>query len=873
MNALGMTLVFTLSGTTAWLLYAALAAMVLELVSLIRALWRTHGASVAVPLAAASLAAGPVTAAVAAVYGGMTTAPGEPLRGRSVVSAAVRGTFVMLLGGLILLQVRRKGLAVGQAVPNGALVALALAAIAWAFRAYRRTTSPIKPRTKGLLLALRVAVIVFLALWAARPALDYEVSIDVPGVVLVAIDTSKSMALRDMPADRTLERLVPGAKAVSRVEAVRDALVRSREAFERISDQAQIRVFTFAGGAGTPRKFDPRKREGFADAFAVPDPTGRITAIGDSVSVATDPATLGQTHVATILLITDGCNNAGTLSPEKLAALMGSRGVPVYTVAVGSAKVTGTTHMLTVRDLDAADEIEAFNRLPVTAMVEAVGLKGKQVTVTCRFGDKEVGKQHIDVTEAHLRQPVRFEHVPLVIGFQRLTIETTCTGPGADKLAGEQTAGKLVHVVDRNLRVLYVEAKFRYEAKYISAALASAGKRIRIDRRILTQPLKPGRLGDLTENLDDWLTYHAIIFGDVPAEQFTPKQLEIIKTLVSEYGKGFCMIGGYNSFGAGRWDGTPIADILGPDLARSKGQIRNEITVRVTREGLASEIMRIGDNPAMVAEAWQSLGTIGGANALVVTKQAASVLARSAKDEPLIVALPFGTGRTLAVAFDTTWQWVLSPKDTAELQKRFWRQVALYLCNPKGNVWIATDRPRYDYGRLIASGSSRQIIRVTAGVEDPQGRPMTTVPITVTLTGPDKKKLPITLRTDKTMRRTNLSGITKPGEYVLTIETSVAGKALSAEHRFEIVQRDLEKLDVLANVDLLKRVALDSDGKFCHIRDMDDLLADLEVSAEPRLETTHKHHKLSDRLRWPVIVALIVLLCIEWAFRKRKGLV
>ena len=873
MAALGMTLVFTLPEATGWLVYAAVAALGLELVILVRSLWRAHSPAVVVPLAAASLAAGPLTAAIAAVYGGMTTTPGEPFRGRSVVSAALRGTFVMLLGALILAEVNRKQLSITQSVPHCALVATALAAIVWSVRAYRRTTSPVDARTKGVFLALRILVIVLLSLWAARPAMDYEVSVQVPGVVLVGIDTSTSMSLRDMPADHTMDSVAPGDKGIARIDAVRGALVRCRRAFETVAEQAQIRVFTFAGGPGSPRKFNPDKSDGFATAFEVPAPTGRITAIGDSVSVATDPSTIGRTHVAAILLITDGCNNAGMLSPEKLSVLMGSRGVPVYTVGVGSAKVTGTTHMLNVRDLAAADEIDAFNRLPITAMVEGIGLAGRQVTVTCRFGDKEVGKQQIDVTEPHLRLPVRFEHVPLAIGFQRLTITATCSGPNADKLAGEQRTGKLVHVVDRNLRVLYVEAKFRYETKYISAALGSAGQRIRVDRRVLTQPLKADRIGDLTEDINDWLTYHAIIFGDVSAEYFTPKQLEIVKELVSKYGKGFCMIGGYSSFGAGGWAETPIADIVAPDLANSKGQIADEIVVEVTREGRDSEVMRIGSDPGKVVEAWQSLGTIGGANALVVTKQAASVLAKSAKGQPLIVAMPYGSGRTLAIAFDTTWQWVLTPKDTAELQKRFWRQVALYLCNPKGNVWIATDRPRYDRGRLHAHGSTHQTIRVTAGVEDPQGRPLTTTPVTVTLTGPDGEKKPLMLRADKTMRRTTLSGIREPGEYVLKIDTSVAGKALSAEHRFEIIQRDLEGLDVLANFELLKQVAADSDGRFCRIKEMSDLLYDLQVSAEPRSETTHKHHKLSERLRWPTVAALIVLLCLEWSFRKRKGLV
>lgn len=886
MDPLGVTLIFTLSGMTAWLLYAAAAALVWELLSLIGVIWRAHEPAVALPLTAASLAAGPITAGAAAIYGGMATLDGEPFRGRSVVWAGLRGTVVMLLGALVLLQACREASDPPQwmlewmhwmsprmqQMPNGALVAIALAAVLWAVRAYRRTTSPIKAGTKALLLALRVGVVLLVTAWAARPVLEYQRTVDVPGVVLVGIDASTSMSLRDMPADYRDEAAAPGAPRVSRIESVRQALLDNRDAFEAIAALAQLRVFDFAGEAGPARKFEPDGSAAFAEAFVVGKPTGRLTAIGDSAAAAADPSVLGQKHVAAVLLITDGCNNAAdTIAPEEFAALMGSRGVPLYTVAVGSAKITGATRTLTVRELAAADEIEAFNRLPITAVVEAMGLAGRKITVTCRFGDKEVDTKRFDVTADHFLRPVRFEYVPLAIGFQRLVVQATCTGPNADKLSGEPRAGKLVHVVDRNLRILYVEGKFRYETKYISAALAGE-KRFSVDRRILLQPLGKG-VGDLSEDLDDWLTYHAIIFGDVSADKFTPGQLEIIKKLVGEYGKGFCMIGGDAAFGRGGWDRTAIADILGPDLARSKGQIDDEIAVEITPEGLDSEIMRIGPDPTKVAEAWRGLGTLAGANALTVTKPAARVLARSSRGEPLIVAQRYGSGRTLAVAFDTTWQWVLSPKDTAEMQKRFWRQVALFLCAPKGNVWIATDRPRYDHGRLLGHRSKPQTIRVTAGVEDPRGRPMMTAPVTVVLTGPDGKETPVILQAGKTMRRTILTGATAPGEYVLKIGAMVAGKRLSAEHRFEIIRRDLEGLDVLANFELLKRMADDSDGQFSRIGEMDRLLGKLEISAEPRQETAYEHDELASRFRWPIVAALIALLCLEWILRKRKGLV
>jgi len=871
MYALGMTLVFTLSGTTAWLLYAACAATAWELAGLVRSLWRTYGVAGAGPLTLVCVGAGPVTAAGAVIYGQMATPAGQAFRGKALVVAGLRGTMVAVLAGLALAEAYRDEIGLSQSMPNFALGAVCIAAVLWALRSYQRTTSPLKRPAKAILLALRLVVIVLLALWSARPVLEYEKQIEVRGVVLVGLDASSSMTLRDMPSDYKLASVPPGAKPVARIDSVRQALDDNRSQFERIASQARLRVFPFAGAPRIARVLGDDDDD-FDRVFAMVDPSGKTTAIGDSASAASDPSAVGQTPVAAVVLITDGCNNAAeTISPEKFAALMGSRRVPIYTVGVGSAEVTGATRTLTVRDLAAADEVEAFNRLPITAVVEAIGLAGKQVTVTCRFGDKRVGEQTLSIAEPHARRAVRFEHVPISVGFKRLTIKATTTGQGSDELAGEQTAGKLVHVVDRNLRILYVEGRFRYETKYISAALAGE-ERFTVDRRILLQPLKQG-MGDLTDDEDDWLGYHAIIFGDVPADRFTPKQLEVIKKLVSEYGKGFCMLGGSESFGRGGWDRTPIADIMGPDLARSRGQIDGQVTVSVTREGLDSEIMRIGADPAQIAEAWQSLGTLSGANALVVTKPAAAVLAQSTKGEPLIVAQPYGKGRTLAVAFDTTWQWVLSPKDTADLQKRFWRQVALYLAAPKGNVWITTDRPRYDLGRLLGQGRTTQTVRVTAGVEDARGRPLLSTPVAVTLTAPDGATRPVRLQAEKTMRRAVLGRITAPGEYVLRIATTVAGKPLSAEHRFEVIHRDLEALDVLANFDLLKRVADESDGQFAHLRDLDKLLEAVTVASEPKLKTDFEHDKLTERFRWPLVIALIALLCAEWSLRKRKGLV
>ena len=67
-----------------------------------------------------------------------------------------------------------------------------------------------------------------------------------------------------------------------------------------------------------------------------------------------------------------------------------------------------------------------------------------------------------------------------------------------------------------------------------------------------------------------------------------------MRDLVGKYGKGFCMIGGSNSFGRGGWARTPIADVLPVDVAGSNLQIDAPVKIVPTRDGRDSDVMRIG---------------------------------------------------------------------------------------------------------------------------------------------------------------------------------------------------------------------------------------------------------------------------------------
>ena len=864
---MGMCAVQLVFAPPAWpvLLVAAAAAMLCwEVMSLASGLRTGRNAASAAALTAAALLAGPLVA-LAAMFRRISTPPdpGDPRQ--TVLSAGLRGSLLVALGAAAWLW--RPGDA-----PAGAIVALAVAAAIWAARSYHRTTSPLRRRAKIVLLGLRVATILLLGLWTLQPALEYLHDEYIRGVLLIGIDTSISMQRRDVPPRYQRTRLAPGEEPIRRIDAVLQALRDQAPALEALGDQVDVEVFTFAAAA-TPTAKLPSERVNRILVASAAD--GPATAIGDATAAAYHAAAYGgedglRRDVAGIVLISDGCNNTSeTVPPETLAAQMGSRSVPLYTVGAGSETVTASTRTLDVLDLAVPDEVEAFNRLPIAARIETVGLSGRTVTITCRFGEKTVGTDRFAVTRSRMSHPLRFSHIPLASGYQRLTMEATCEGKPVRGLAGRTRAGKLVHVVDRDMRILYVEGTFRYESKYIARALA-AGRRFALDRRVLLRPAGAQQELALTETLDDWLGYHAIVFGDVAASHFTTKQMEIVRDLVGKYGKGFCMIGGEQSFGAGKWAGTPIADLLPVDPARSTGSTREEVKARPTADGLKAELLRIAEDDN-VAAAWAKLPVLSGTNLLGGVKLGATVLAEGPKGEPLIVAQPYGAGRSLAIAFDTTWRWVLTPEDTAEMQQRFWRQVALYLAAPKGNVWVVTDKTSYDSRRLT---SGLESIDVTAGVEDPRGRPLPNAPVTVTLTHLDSATVtPVQVRSEGPMRRGRLTGTTAAGLYELRITASVAGKEITATHRFEIIRRDLESREALANLGLLREMAAASEGHFVSLARFPALIEKLRIASRPKKRVVATYNELGRTLRWPVVALLICLLCVEWALRKRRGLV
>lgn len=66
----------------------------------------------------------------------------------------------------------------------------------------------------------------------------------------------------------------------------------------------------------------------------------------------------------------------------------------------------------------------------------------------------------------------------------------------------------------------------------------------------------------LPESMDGLLAFDAIILADIPATLLTPRQMELVKRYVTDFGGGLAMFGSENSFGLGGYYRTPIEEVL-----------------------------------------------------------------------------------------------------------------------------------------------------------------------------------------------------------------------------------------------------------------------------------------------------------------------
>ena len=550
-----------------------------------------------------------------------------------------------------------------------ALIVLGAAGSAW--WSYRRLLGPVGARVA--LAALRSLLILLIAVLLAGPQVvrtDETVQED---VLLVLVDRSASMTVADVPAE------VDGRPGlVSRDAALREALRQRGALFgeQRLGRGRRVAWLGFGEEA-----FDLEGESGAAEseAWAGPDEPG--TSVRAALEQGLRRA--AGRPISGVVLMTDGRSPEPT--GRSLLDRLEREAVQVFAVPLGAEELPLDLALVRVEPPTAAF---VSDPVPVTVVVEQPGGAGQPVD-PARVTVSLIDTQTQDVVDERtlegvgLGEPLRLEGRSSLAGERSWEVRVRYDDPAGEgelNLANNDESF-VVEMIDRPIRVLYVEGYPRWEYRYLKNMLIRE-QSIESSMFLLSADRTFAQEGDvpitrLPDTAEEWRRYDVVILGDVPAEVLSPEQRQQLHDLVAQRGAGVLFVGGARAMPSA-YGGTLLSDLLPmrePEaaavlplgsIAVSPTALAESLSVLRLRAPGATDEARPGWPSDLPALRWaQDLGALKPSAEVLATVRAADgstpggdgVSDADGGAEPMVARLRYGAGQSLYVATDETWRW------------------------------------------------------------------------------------------------------------------------------------------------------------------------------------------------------------------------
>ena len=736
------------------------------------------------------------------------------------------------------------------------VAALAVAAAfgaAWA--SYRRLAIAERPRR--VLVALRTASLAALAALLAGPLLEIPRETVEPDSVVVLADRSRSMEVEDMSGPTGFR---------SRDAVLRD-LAGPASPFTEAGPDHRVSWFGFSEGI-TPLAGGPGGTE-------LGPASGERTLIASAVERALERS--GGRAISAIVLVTDGRT---TEPPDRaLVRRLQSEGIALSSVALGADAEVGDASIAAV---DAPRRAFVRDLVPVEATVERRG-PARSRTVRVELVDAATGEvaDRTDLPPAALpggtasSDRVQLIAKPSAAGDARWEVRVSGADGARDLLPANDRRPVPITLVDRPMRVLYVDGYPRWEYRYLKNLLQrersveSAVMLLSAERDFAQEGNTP--ISRLPRTREEFDRFDLFVIGDVPASFFTGDQLVELRRAVGDRGAGLLWIGGERSTPR-TWNGTSLEDLLPFTGPLELERLADAVNLRPTALAARSGVLRLSDDPRAgfpeelgpEGQPWSRLEWVQRIPPASL-KPAAEVLAESAQPvdgtgSPIVVAMRFGAGNAMYVATDEVWRWRNGRGEA--YPERFWVQLLRSLARPAlgsggEEVRIAVEPARATVGDAV---------RIE--VELPSGAPPATVPLEA-------------VPEDRSRATIEIDALPAPGGgFVARLVPETEGRwsirprdpALAARAgggaAFESVRSDRELRDAEVDRALLEALARETGGRVVGPADARGLVHTLPN------RSVRTADPVQDRL-WNSPAALMLVLSLlgaEWAIRRKARL-
>ena len=739
--------------------------------------------------------------------------------------------------------------------PGVAFLAVALWLLVWSYRGGAGGW-------RWVCLALKVLGLAALAACLLEPLWFGERAKSGANLIAVVADNSQGMQIKDTGSTKTrgenLVELVDPAKAVWLAE---------------IADTFELRRYLFDSRLQSTSDYHELVFDGRSSGIA-----GALRTLRERFQ--------GR-PLAGVFLLTDG--NATDIK-NSLPDLTGVP--PVYPVVIGKADAIKD---ISVQQVSVTQT--AFEDAPVTiqADVNAPGFAGQKLTVKLNDRTGKTIQQKTDVARPGAQaMAFRFELKPDTPG---LAFYQVVAGPAEPPATSEEATlvnNSRVVVVNRETgpyRILYVAGRPNWEYKFLHRALEE-DKELDIVGFIRVAKREPkfnylGRAGETVNPLfsgydkqaaedaerfdqavmirlntkdeielksgfprlpEELYEYHAIIVDDLESAFFTPDQSTLVQKFVSERGGGFLMLGGMESFEEGKYQRTPIGDMLPVYLdtpveqpAPTSGWFMN-----LSREGWLEPWVRLRKNQDDERDRLQAVRPYQVLNKVHGIKPGATVLASltapGQTEAPAMITQRFGKGMTGAILVGDIWHWGFTNGEAHADMDKWWRQVARRLVAdvPK-RVELAINQQEDD-----VNGAVKLQVRVRDQRYQPLGDAQVVIevdPITFGTVDPGAIAKPIQLRAEPAASELGLyetnyvPRLTGGYKVTATASNTVGAEIGKAEGGFSSDPAADEFRSLVPNVALLENIAQKTGGQVVAAADLENFVKKLPNLHAPVMET------------------------------------
>ena len=546
------------------------------------------------------------------------------------------------------------------------LAAAALAGWSYARLAGRRSARVILGSARFLIIALLLVLVSGPMLQLPRETVERD-------WVLMLVDRSASMSIADVEAAQG---------RITREQQLQSLLDEHAEVWKELSDTRQVVWLGFHDGAFNLSEASPQSPESEpASPVQLDEPTGQRTRLGSALEQAMQRA--AARAVSGVVLFSDG--RTTDVPDRSVLRRFLSDAVPIFTVPLGSDEPLGD---LAIRHVDAPRRAFVRDQVPVVVQLDQFGSATQSVAAQILLIDDSTGEEldRIELAAGDDRDKVTLMAKPALAGevTWRVVVETA----EADLVPDNNLATFVIELIDRPLRVLYVEGYPRWEYRYLKdllireKSIESSVMLISADRDFAQEGNQP--ITRLPRSPEEFAQFDLIVIGDVPGSFFSPEQLEMMRNHVAQRGAGLLWIGGPR-YTPSTYSGTVLADLL--PMRGSLALPAIGVPVNMVPTPLAERlgVLRLSSDPEMSwprdlsdpAFGWSRLHYAQRIEPgrLKPTAEVLTTTARLFQGTllPLVMHLRYGAGQSIYIATDEIWRWRYGRGEL--YPERFWVQL------------------------------------------------------------------------------------------------------------------------------------------------------------------------------------------------------